>query len=148
MENVLMEYGTEQNHLGWLFVAVAVILIGIVVIVAISKKKIDLPKNQMDTFLYSAWAFVLLGALSGVFLLFDAANNEAKNDNAMKNWSSNEGYYVESYGTVKERVNETTIKVENSDSSVVEKEVDQIINGCDKEVYAELTNGQVWLCEE
>ncbi|MFC7321646.1 hypothetical protein [Halobacillus campisalis] len=147
MGEILLEYGTSEDQWGILTLSLFVILVGIAMVIAISKGVLKLPVNKKDKFIYVVWGFILLGGVGAVITLFNTSINETKNNNAIKGWTSERGYYVENYGEIKERKGEESIIV-GTNSKEEEKEVDHVINGCDFDVYAELTNGDVWICIE
>lgn len=145
MKEILIDYGTREIQWAWLILSLVIIFAGIGLSITMSKGALKLPKNKLDAFRYVSWGLVLIGMVVGVLSLLNSELNNNQKNSAIKNWKSERGYYVENYGKIEELRHET-IRVETINGEMVEKEIDKAIAGCDFEVYAELTNGEVWVC--
>ncbi|MGI8315785.1 hypothetical protein [Halobacillus mangrovi] len=145
MKEILVDYGTREIQWGWIILSIVILLAGIGLSISISKGALKLQKNKLDALRYASWGLVLAGGIVGVLSLLNSELNNNQKNSAMNNWKSERGYYVENYGKIAELRNET-IRVETINGEMVEKDIDKVISGCDFEVYAELTNGDVWVC--
>ncbi|WP_226577253.1 hypothetical protein [Halobacillus litoralis] len=145
MKDVLLEYGTSEVQWGLLLLFSLVLLGGIILVRVIRKETLNLKKNTLDTIKYVGWGFIAFGSFCIIFTLFNSNLNEAKNNRTIHHWKDENDYYVENYGKIDGRSSDRTFTIEKG-SNIVEKKADTIIEGCDYAVFAELTNGDVWLC--
>ncbi|SFF64591.1 hypothetical protein SAMN05216353_10458 [Halobacillus alkaliphilus] len=144
MEELLRDYGSTGTVWIWLVIAILIAAGGVALSIAISKGKFDLPRVKIDRLRYVSWAIVFTGVLIALFTLADGEITFSQNNMALEQWNEN-GYYVENYGEIEERDGET-IQVKEGAQEATELKADYILIGCDRDVYAEVTNGEVWIC--
>gem|GEM_PF-4878200 len=145
MEELLRDYGSTGTVWIWLVVAILIAAGGVALSIAISKGKFDLPRVKIDRLRYGSWALVFIGVLIALFTLADGEITFSQNNRALEQWNE-DGYYVENYGEIEERDGETIQVKEGSQDTPTELKADHILTGCDRDVYAEVTNGEVWIC--
>ncbi|MCA1011743.1 hypothetical protein [Halobacillus halophilus] len=145
MEELIRDYGSTGTVWIWLVIAILIAAGGVALSIAISKGKFDLPRVKIDRLRYVSWALVFTGLLIALFTLADGEITFNQNNRALEQWNE-DGYYVENYGEIEERDGETIQVKEGSQDTTTELKADHILYGCDRDVYAEVTNGEVWIC--
>lgn len=145
MEEILLEYGTYNIQWSMLGGAGFLIVLGIALSYFVSKKRGTLSIGKVDALRYGGWGLIALGVFCTVWFLLDAEWDGTVNANKFQSWRTEEGYYIEEYGKVEERLGNKQIQVK-TDEGIVEKQVNIVVEGCDFDVYGQLTNGEVWAC--
>ncbi|MBA2176096.1 hypothetical protein H0266_14460 [Halobacillus locisalis] len=148
MKEQLLAYGSSQ--VPWVFV-----ILGIVVFIAglgsmglLKNKGSEMPREKVERLRYLSWGGIAIGIVIFASSQFYTMNEAAKNERMLAQWSDDQGHTVYNYGEIEERMDGGTFTVKNSSMDLEEKEADQTVVGCDRGVYAELSNGDVWICVE
>lgn len=148
MKEQLIDYGSSQVPWVFIIVGIALFIAGLWIMVLLKKNGSEMTREKMDRFRYLSWGGIAIGIVIFASSQFYTMNEAAKNERMLAQWRDDQGHTVYNYGDIEERMDGGTFTVKNSSMDLEEKEADRTVVGCDRDVYAELSNGDVWICVE